>query len=367
MKNKTVFRLTESELREMIENSTRKIISELDWKTYANAAKANDTWRKEHPNHRAHQWNRSEDFRNMAADKFREKYGLENQYDGNDWREKGTINLNSYDDFSVTGTRDHDFGDENPHRLNHNVYHMGKNYGVNGGYGRTRMWDFAHDTTPEEFYGSDEMGKKFRDAEKEAEDYNSGKLKYIKSNDPKVPSKWGYNESNRRFGSALNEAIDPTSKIQALIQQANDAYHEAVEMQGGDEMPLMDKYGTPYGLSGDIRLDGRGYVIIPFANGGSYTEYSRPIKIRVLGKVGGKVKVIQGDYFNEGWKDVKKILNKIIKDANIGNGMFKNYDPNWETSETPEEYKTNRQSLRNMNKQIGRNASSGMDSLGKNY
>jgi hypothetical protein len=41
------------------------------------------------------------------------------------------------------------------------------------------MWDYAHDTTPEEFYGDEEMGRKFRDAEKDAEDFNSGKSHYV--------------------------------------------------------------------------------------------------------------------------------------------------------------------------------------------
>ena len=30
---------------------------------------------------------------------------------------------------------------------------QGKRYGKDGGYGRTRMWDRPHETTPEEFYG----------------------------------------------------------------------------------------------------------------------------------------------------------------------------------------------------------------------
>jgi hypothetical protein len=56
---------------------------------------------------------------------------------------------------------------------------MGKEYGKDGGYGRTRMWDVAHETTPEEFYGNKEMGQKFRDAEKDAEDFKNGKSHYV--------------------------------------------------------------------------------------------------------------------------------------------------------------------------------------------
>lgn len=192
--NKDVYRLTESELKEMIKESTMKILSELDWRTYASAAQKNDVWRKENPNHRAHQWNRSYGFRNAARDAFDKKHGLDHQFDEPNSRyggDKGSINLNTMDDFSVTGSRDHDFGDGDPHGLRHNVYHMGKKYGKDGGYGRTRMWDTAHETTPEKFYGSNEMGKKFRDAEKDAEDFTSGKSHYVSgkgwSNESKNP------------------------------------------------------------------------------------------------------------------------------------------------------------------------------------
>ena len=181
-KNKTIFRLTESELRGFIGESVKKILSELDWRTYASAAQKNDEWRKEHPEHRANQWNRSYYFRNAARDSFDKKHGLEHQFDEPNSRyggDKGSINLNSMDDFSVSGSRDHDFGDGDPHGLRHNVYHMGKKYGKDGGYGRTRMWDMAHETTPEEFYGNEEMGKKFRDAEQDANDFTSGKSHYV--------------------------------------------------------------------------------------------------------------------------------------------------------------------------------------------
>ena len=166
---------------------------------------------------------------------------------------------------------------------------------------------------------------------------------------------------------ALNEAIDPVAKIQTLIQQANDAYYKAQQAQDGDEWPLMTRNGEIYGLSGDIRLDGRGYIIIPFTAPNRWSEYASPEKIRVLTKAGGKIRIIQGDYFDEGWKDAAKYLKKIIKDAEIGIGHFQNYDASWENSASPEEYKANKTSLRDLNKKIGRNTSAGQDYLEKNY
>ena len=163
----------------------------------------------------------------------------------------------------------------------------------------------------------------------------------------------------------ITEIADPTVKIQQLIQQANEAYHQAIEVQGETQWPLMDKEGNPYGLTGDIRLDGRGYIVIPF-DGGSYSPYS-PEKIKVLTRVRGRVRIYPGDYMNNGWKDAAKMLKQIIRDAQIGNGHFQNYDPNWEDADTPEQYKANKEALRGMNKQIGRTPNAGMDYISKRY
>ena len=167
--------------------------------------------------------------------------------------------------------------------------------------------------------------------------------------------KYGQSNESVKHGENLCEArVDPVQKIQSLIDQANQAYHQALEHQGGGDWPLMDKKGETYGLKGDIKLDKRGYVTIPI-DGGPYGEYG-PSKIRVLAKVDGKIKVIQGDFMEEGWKDVAKILKQIIRDAGIGNGEFTEYDPNWEDTKDKE-------SLRVMNKKIGRNANAGMEYL----
>ena len=169
---------------------------------------------------------------------------------------------------------------------------------------------------------------------------------------------------NRRLTyDMLSEArIDPVQKIQALIDQANQAYQQTIETQGETEWPLMDKDGETYGLKGKITLDKRGYIIIP-TDGGTYGSYA-PQKIRVLTKSGGKVRVIQGDYFNEGWRDAAKILKQIIRDAEIGNGHFREFDPAWEDSQgDKEQMKANKAALRQMNKNIGRKSNAGFEYL----
>lgn len=214
--NKQIIRLTESELKQMVAESTKKILSELDWKTYASAARKNDEFRANNP-HTAHQWNRSYDFRNAAHDAFNKKYGLEGQYDKRYGGDKGAINLNSMDDFSISGSRDHDFGDGDPHGLRHNVYHMSKKYGKDGGYGRTRMWDYAHETTPEEFYGNNDMGKKFRDAEKDVEDFNSGKSHYVNGK--------GWSNESKKNTKTNNQIIRLTeSDLHRIIKESVKRY-----------------------------------------------------------------------------------------------------------------------------------------------
>lgn len=160
--------------------------------------------------------------------------------------------------------------------------------------------------------------------------------------------------------SYLNESINPLDRIQNLIQQANDAYHKASSVQDNDEYPLMDKKGNTYGLLDDVKIDGRGYVLIPLND--VYNVYT-PVKIKVLTKRGGKIRILNGDYFEEGWKDAAKILKKIIKDAEIGMNYFREYDPSLESSESAEELKSNKSSLKALNKKIGRNSSAGMEYL----
>lgn len=168
--------------------------------------------------------------------------------------------------------------------------------------------------------------------------------------------------------NVLMEASDPVSKVQALIDQANAAYQKAAQYQDGDEYPLMDRKGESYGLKGEIRLYGQGYIYIPFCawqySGRDYTE---PIKIRILSKAGGKVRFVPGDWDVEGWKDARKMLNDIIKDAERGIAHFQEYDPSWEEADNDEEFEANKQAMRDMNKRIGRNVQTGIDTLYKKY
>jgi len=56
--------------------------------------------------------------------------------------------------------------------------------------------------------------------------------------------------------------------------------------------------------------------------------------------------------------EMKEIVDNYLKKGN-----FKEYDPNWETSDSPEEFSANKSDLRKFNKKIGRDSSVGMDYL----
>ena len=160
----------------------------------------------------------------------------------------------------------------------------------------------------------------------------------------------------------LNEAVDAVERVTSLIDTANNAYEDAAEYTG-DCMPLVDKDGDSYGLVQPIALK-RGHVVIRYND--PYRKHM-DMDVRVLAKQNGKIVIVNGDFWDEGWKDVKKELNRIIKDAERGRKDFQGYDPNWETADTPEDFKANRTSMEKFNKSIGVTPKRGVELIKKNY
>ena len=160
----------------------------------------------------------------------------------------------------------------------------------------------------------------------------------------------------------IKEGFDAESspvirRIQQLIDAANSAYNNAKETCGDNRCLMSKNEDVYYGLMSDIYLDKRGYVNIPFDG------YDGTVRIKVIKKVNGKIVLNKGDFYTEGWDDVKKLLKNIIRDSEIGIKHFQGYDPNWEYSESPEELKANKNSLRQFNKSIGRKANTGIEYL----
>lgn len=217
-----------------------------------------------------------------------------------------------------------------------------------------------------------EGGRNGYDVEHIDGDYNNNRASNLRYRPRKGNGDSSVSESRIRriiresIKNILSEASDPIAKVQALIDQANAAYQKAAQYQDGDEYPLMDRKGESYGLKGEIRLYGQGYIYIPFcAWQYSGRDYAEPIKIRILSKAGGKVRFVPGDWEVEGWKDARKMLNDIIKDAERGIAHFQEYDARWEDADNEEEYASNKQAMKDMNKRIGLRANTGLDSINR--
>ena len=69
---KNRIRLTESQLHNLIKESARQILSELDWKTYANAAKKR---------YSQGDFDKFHDLRRASEDAFNKKYGYNDEWD----------------------------------------------------------------------------------------------------------------------------------------------------------------------------------------------------------------------------------------------------------------------------------------------
>jgi hypothetical protein len=75
--NKKLIRLTEQDLHKIVKESVNKILTEMDWKTYANAAKKRAEQGKD---------DKAEDLAQFATDRFNDKFGhdeLDGTYDEN--------------------------------------------------------------------------------------------------------------------------------------------------------------------------------------------------------------------------------------------------------------------------------------------
>ena len=160
----------------------------------------------------------------------------------------------------------------------------------------------------------------------------------------------------------LNEGVDSAGKVQALVDSANAAYKESVEACG-DSMALMGRNGLSYGLMGPVVLR-RGRVVINYDDVyGNHMD----IDAKVLERRNGRVVLFNGDFYDEGWKDVKRHLETIINDAERQRKHDKYYDPNNEEADSPEELETKRKSMRDTNKLIGLRAGTGVSDIRKNY
>lgn len=171
-------KLSESQLHRVIEESVKNILSELDYKTYANAAKkslerANTAYWKDRgdtPNSAIRKAVdarlRSKRFGNAAKDTFNRDYGYQNGYMWDD----------DFADVKLGG--DFESGEE---FAPHVVGHKSKGYGNPAKF--EHYWDDNKHrrSTPEEFFGDNtDAAQAYNDADTEFSNYRRGKYQYDK-------------------------------------------------------------------------------------------------------------------------------------------------------------------------------------------
>lgn len=186
---KQIIRLKESQLRDMIYETVSGLISELDWKTYANAEKKASErgdisyWREKGETDPKKMFNnavdnrfRAERFGNAAKDAFNRDFGYqqgEHFYDDDYQRVGMGGDFNSTEEFSphAAGWR-HD-GVASMKEFPHGVY--------------------TYERTPEEFFGNNpDAIQAYRNADDEVKKYKKGKYSYEKGKG------WSTNESKLR-------------------------------------------------------------------------------------------------------------------------------------------------------------------------
>ena len=170
MKKKQVVRLNESQLHKVIRKSVKKVLSELDWKTYANAAKkrlqqyrdTNDT----------EKWNKYWDLQKAANKSFDDKY----------------VGLMKYDTLG-----DKLKGKHSP-KFDANISLSSKNmpYSAVNGYNKNGDKLFSTEkgtyhsskgiTTPNKFFKDTEVGDAYTKANDELWDYHNGNYAYDNEN-----------------------------------------------------------------------------------------------------------------------------------------------------------------------------------------
>lgn len=111
------------------------------------------------------------------------------------------------------------------------------------------------------------------------------------------------------------------AKLQNYIAKMNEKKN-AIIKDYGDSTTCLDKDGEFYALTGDIKLQNNGSVIIQ-------TEHGLD-KYRALTKAGGVWKKCAGDYYNGGFNEALQTLKRINKDLDRYIYDIQNYNSDWD-------------------------------------
>lgn len=175
---KKQIKLSEEQLRDMIAENVNKVLSELDWKTYANARKkAVDKG----------QYDRSRKFGNAANSAFNDKFGYqgdeESEYNAPNVR--GDIFLNRVEaqnnDYpSHTIQRLYNYDNDKQEYSNPKNYDNTKAFGLMDKYDENGRYKRIWNPSLKRFFNNPEQEKAYRTASKEMDDYVMGNYGYDK-------------------------------------------------------------------------------------------------------------------------------------------------------------------------------------------
>lgn len=163
-------RLTESDLKNIIKESVNNILSELDWKTYANASKKRAQQADENPN-KSELRKKSYDLASYANKKFNDEYIGDYKYDtlGDKMNGKKSAKFDAYinpmsSKMSYGTVRGWNKGNNEIFSTDKGVYHSGK-----GGL-----------TTPRKHFRNNDVANAYSRANDELWDYEKGNYDYQK-------------------------------------------------------------------------------------------------------------------------------------------------------------------------------------------
>ena len=172
-------RLTEQDLHRIVKESVNKVLTELDWKTYASAGKkagkggSIDMQRELNPSGKPNQWlkgavgakHRADKFYQQARKQFNTDYGYQN---GERYNNDGSVGLGG------SFTSSEEFG---PHAVGYRDKGYGEPYEYE--YGRRYNGYAGTDMSPEEFYqGNEDAARAYRNADDEIRNWKKGNYVY---------------------------------------------------------------------------------------------------------------------------------------------------------------------------------------------
>ena len=213
---KQTVKLNESQLRQMVAESVKNVLSELDWKTYANARKkAADKG----------QYDRSRKFGNAADSAFNDKFGYQGDEEseyyapnvrGNAFLHRVEAQNNDYPSHTIQHLYDYD--NDKQEYSNPQNYDSTKALGIMDKYDEHGRYKRIWNPSLKRFFNNPEQEKAYRTESKEMDDYVMGNYDY-----------------DNEKGWQLKESV--AKAVNAVLKEYNDMPNYTAEV---------DKDGTRY-------------------------------------------------------------------------------------------------------------------------